>query len=149
MPYQNPYQTYPYPWGDITPPPAWMPQQPAATHQTQQPYVGANAYLPKFQVGRIVGSPEEITASDVPMHGSVRLFPTGDGSAIYRKEWDGNGRLNTVRYIPDTTPAPNEPSFEDLTMQRFDKLEALLERRETSRRNNQRRDKEAGNSDDN
>lgn len=153
MPYQNPYQTYSYPWGGITPSPTWMLQQPTITQPitqpVQQPYVGTNAYQPRFQVGRIVESPEEITASDVPMDGSVRLFPTGDGSAIYRKEWDGNGRLNTVRYISDTTPAPSEPSFEDLTMQRFDRIEALLERRDTTRRNNQRRDKEAGSSDDN
>lgn len=39
MPYQTYPYTYPYPWGSITSPPAWMPQQPTTPQQAQQPYV--------------------------------------------------------------------------------------------------------------
>lgn len=113
-----------------------QPNQPATSYSTSA--------QPRFMVGRTVNSPEEITAADVPMDGSVRLFPTGDGSAIYRKEWDGNGHLNTVRYVPEPiTPQQTEPSFEDKVMSSFDELKDLLKRRDTPRRSNPHRDKGA------
>lgn len=52
--------------------------------------------------GHYIQNPDEIQAGEVPMDGSVSFFPMGDNSAIIGKMWDKNGKLQQVRYIPDT-----------------------------------------------
>lgn len=136
--YQQPsYQQYPsVPLPNYN----WQPQN--------QPSVGySNNAAPRYVVGRAVNSPEEITAAEVPMDGFVRLFPSNDGLHVYRKEWDGDGRLNTRTYVLDEQQKPAEPSFEDRVMAHFDKLEDLIEKRDAPRRSSSRRDKEVSNED--
>lgn len=143
-PQTNPYYQQPsypqpnYPQYPLTPSYNWQQNQLSVGYSSNT--------TPRFIVGRAVNSHEEITAAEVPMDGSVRLFPSNDGAHVYRKEWDGNGRLNTLTYSLDQQEKPAESSYEDRVMARFDKLEGLIEKRDMPRRSS-RRDKEADNAD--
>lgn len=51
--------------------------------------------------GRLVNNLDEITPQEVPMDGSVSLFPQADYSAIYAKTWTKDGTIATVKFIPE------------------------------------------------
>lgn len=82
--------------------------------------------------GRLVNSLDEITPQEVPMDGSVSLFPKNDYSAIYAKTWTKDGTIATVKYVPEANQAaPQKTALEarlDKIDQRFDKLERMLTR---------------------
>lgn len=82
--------------------------------------------------GRLVNSLDEITPQEVPMDGSVSLFPKNDYSAIYAKTWTKDGTIATVKYVPEPNQAaPQKTALEarlDKIDQRFDKLERMLTR---------------------
>ena len=96
-----------------------------------------NSYMSQFNrfqsiPGRTVNSLDEITPQEVPMDGSVSLFPQQDYSAIYAKTWTKDGTIATVKYVPEPNQAaPQKTSLEtrlDKIDQRFDKLERMLTR---------------------
>ena len=69
------------------------------TDPTQQPpgYAGFNNFQrsirPSTIPGRLVNNLDEITPQEVPMDGSVSLFPQNDYSAIYAKTWTKDGTI--------------------------------------------------------
>lgn len=48
---------------------------------------------------RIVNSPEEIKADEIPMNGSIRLFLQDDMNVIYGKRWTNNGIIENIRFV--------------------------------------------------
>lgn len=60
--------------------------------QPQVQFLGIN--------GKFIQVPENITANDVPMDGSVALFPTQDMSQILAKAWQSDGTIRTVVFKP-------------------------------------------------
>ena len=70
----------------------------------QQPQMaGIQMSLPNQPIGlngKVVDTIEQITANDVPMDGSVAIFPKKDMSEIYLKSWTPNGTIATVVYHP-------------------------------------------------
>lgn len=89
--------------------------------------------------GRPVNNLDEITPQEVPMDGSVSLFPQNDYSAIYAKTWTKDGTIATVKYIPEQpqTAAPQKSPIEehlDKIDQRFDRLEKMLSDRHKPRK---------------
>lgn len=93
------------------------PQQPQGMQQN-----GYSSLRPAPQVpttyGKMINSPDEIVANDVPMDGSIALFMMRDLSAIYAKAWNSNGSIDTVRYTPDKTPQQAAQS-QDIDMDQF------------------------------
>lgn len=89
--------------------------------------------------GRLVNNLDEITPQEVPMDGSVSLFPQNDYSAIYAKTWTKDGTIATVKYVPEqpqaTTPqkSPIEEHLDKID-QRFDRLEKMLSDRHKPRK---------------
>lgn len=89
--------------------------------------------------GKIVPSVEVINANDVPMDGSVAVFPKQDMSEIYVKFWENNGTIRTIVFKPVSEQNPSnlsqseeKPKF-DLSeasttafMERFDSLEKQI-----------------------
>lgn len=76
--------------------------------------------------GRTISNVSDVTPNEVPMDGSVSLFPMKDYSAIFAKAWNGDGTIRTVRYVPEM-----EQESEDSTKQiieRLDKIEKALYR---------------------
>lgn len=49
--------------------------------------------------GFYISSPQNISARDVPMDGSISFFPSADLSYIIIKQWNGNGMISEARYV--------------------------------------------------
>lgn len=90
--YQNMYNPQPYwQYGNFNP----VQYQPQV--RMQQPSIN----------GKIVPSVDAINANDVPMDGSVAIFPKQDMTEIYAKQWNADGTIRTVTFKPIFD---NEPS---------------------------------------
>lgn len=111
-------------------------QQNLQMQQLQQ--IQQNA--PQILNGKIVSDAESIIPNDVPMDGSMALFPKQDMSEIYGKSWNANGTIKTVIYRPITDDSTNNQSntekaqiglSEDdmeAVMKRFDELSDDIEK---------------------
>ena len=125
----NPY--YPYPIQPTYPfTPTYTPvRQPNVSPTTYDaPQVGTSAPVR----GRIVKADTDISPSDVPMDGFSSYFPAEDGSCIYVKHWDKDGKIQTTKFVPvpnDTSDFVPTASFEDEMRERMDTLENLLRQR--------------------
>ena len=86
-----------------------------------------------------------IAANDVPMDGSVAIFPKNDLSEIYAKQWASDGKISTVVFKPVQSENPINLSSDeqkekfglsdDVTevfMQKFDELFEKIEQIEKS-----------------
>lgn len=95
--------------------------------QTPQAPPPRPTYLP----GRVVNSPDDIRASEIPMDGTVAVFPSSDYSYVVLKAWNSNGSIQTEIYQHmNLNAAPQEDTkFEEFKMalnERLDKLEKML-----------------------
>lgn len=104
---------------------------------------------PSYMPGRIVSGVDEIKVNEVPMDGSLALFPQNDLSCIYAKQWSSDGTINTVRYILDI-PAPSAKQSTTITdevataiMERLDKIEKALKPKKQWNNNKGKVDKNA------
>lgn len=123
----NTYPVYPAPYqgNQIN----YGPFQPMNTQQqnVQQPQ-------PQPQVlqisGRMVNSADDILPNEIPMDGRNCYFPSFDGSCIYVKAWNKNGKLDMVKYVLDTVEqTPKESQLEVMLNsinERLSKIEKTL-----------------------
>lgn len=98
--------------------------------QAQTPgYAGFNNFqrpaMPVSIPGHLVTNENEIMPQEVPMDGSVSLFPQNDYSCIYAKTWTKEGTIATVKFIPEQ-PQNGEPQKSPLEM-RLDSIEQKLD----------------------
>ena len=100
--------------------------------QAQTPgYAGFNNFqrpsVPSMLPGRQVANADEITPQEVPMDGSVSLFPQQDYSCIYAKTWTKEGTIATMKFVPEQPQAATEQksSLEECLDRIDQKLEAL------------------------
>lgn len=115
-------------------------QQPRYDLQQNQPLFNQQQSIqPQQQAGlngKVVQAVEQITANDVPMDGSVAVFPKQDMSEIYTKSWNADGTIRTIVYKPYTASQPNAANTDmskmkmglsdeatEAFMARFDSLE--------------------------
>lgn len=114
--------------------PMYQPQYsagvPAYTPPTYTPSQN-QVYTPKPINGHTVKSDTDIVPNDVPMDGSVSLFPLEDYSCIFAKMWGKDGKITTTKFVPvpadeDYTPTPG---FEDEMRARMDELKELIQKR--------------------
>lgn len=86
-------------------------QQPRYDLQQNQPLFNQQQSIqPQQQAGlngKVVQAVEQITANDVPMDGSVAVFPKQDMSEIYTKSWNADGTIRTIVYKPYTASQPD------------------------------------------
>lgn len=95
-PYQNGYN------------PMLSPQQRLMQMEQQYPqFSQQNQFMqqqiqqqPQGIVGKIVNDVSNVSPNDVPMDGSVAVFPKNDMTEIYCKQWTANGTIQTVVYKP-------------------------------------------------
>ena len=99
-----------------------------ATQQTPG-YSGFNNFqrptMPAIIPGRLVANADEITPQEVPMDGSVSLFPQNDYSCIYAKTWTKEGTIATLKFVPEQ-PQNTEQQKSPLEM-RLDSIDQQLE----------------------
>lgn len=102
----------------------------------QQPYSYFNQ-RPSIP-GKTITNPNEILPQDVPMDGSIGLFPVQDHSCIYAKAWNSNGTIATVRYVPEqpatatSNPDP-QVSNQQAMMEKLDRIEEMLKQKQNNR----------------
>lgn len=87
MPMQNPYM-------DRL---AQLQQYQQGLQQQQMPQIPQQA---QGLVGKVVNDVSMVSPNDVPMDGSVAIFPKGDMTEIYCKQWKQDGTIQTVVYKP-------------------------------------------------
>lgn len=101
----------------------YMPYSPYGNYGGYYPYQ-QQRYEPQQQVqqmqnqfagisGKFVPAVESITANDVPMDGSVALFPKQDMTEIYAKQWNADGTIRTMVYKPILDGQTSNLSSED------------------------------------
>lgn len=148
MPVQNPMMYNPPTYNPIN-----IPQRPIYGQQpSYQPSLATlgqnNISTASGLTGRIIQTENEITPNEVAMDGSVSLFPLGDYSAIIAKQWNANGTISTIKYVPvvenedgkDVEPSKLDTLSEQVN-KRFDDIERLL----TNRNNNNYKKNQGGN----
>lgn len=112
------------------------PQYPPATNTAS-----LNSYnqshsqtMPIF--GRVISTESEITPNEVPMDGTIALFPLSDFSVVIAKQWSQDGTIKTVRFVPEIqTSEPETPTTMSITElaqsidERFNKIESMIKYR--------------------
>lgn len=92
-------------------------------------YSGFNNFqrpsMPAMIPGRLVANADEITPQEVPMDGSVSLFPQNDYSCIYAKTWTKEGTIATLKFVPEQPQAATEQKSP--LEERLDRIEQKLE----------------------
>lgn len=86
---------------------------------------------PTYLPGRVVNSPDDIRASEIPMDGTVAVFPASDYSYVVLKAWNSNGSIQTEIYqhINPNAEKQEDPKFAEFKMalnERLDRLEKML-----------------------
>lgn len=117
--------------------PNYYPQVPTPAYPTyfpQQPtYTSPQPAIPNVQqatqsgqaspsvCGRVISNPDSIAPQEVPMDGSISVFPMQDNSAIFVKRWNADGTIKTIKFIPDSTVSDTAPtssiSLEDISQE--------------------------------
>lgn len=138
---QNPYNPY---FGQINP--YTQPIQPSVTPPPQyQPIQNQRPQMPQTELspqsrpvtlgGRIINDPAEIMPSEIPMDGTPTLFLSQDYSKIYVKAWSADGTIKTFVYSPieqssaeSSKTGDTENNMYAMFMDRFDKLEQMINR---------------------
>lgn len=59
-------------------------------------------------VGRWVNNFDEIKPQDVPMDGSISLFPQSDNTCIYAMMWSNDGKIVPYRFVPEKNEQPTQ-----------------------------------------
>ena len=114
------------------------------TNNQSPGYSGFNNFqrpvMPAMIPGRLVSNADEITPQEVPMDGSVSLFPQNDYSCIYAKTWTKEGTIATLKFVPEQ-PQNTEQQKSPLEM-RLDSIDqrlAALDKKLNKPRNFQKR----------
>lgn len=113
MPLTNPYNPYP-PYTAGLP---YYPQMPNQ-YQTQPPIpkldnIGQTQQTPNTPqsiFGHVVNNESEIKPNEVPMDGSIALFPLSDFTSIIAKQWSQDGTIKTLKFIPDVVKESKDNS---------------------------------------
>lgn len=127
-------------------------------------YMPTSTFQPNVQPslinGRPVDSLEEITAGEVPLNGSLAIFPKKDGSIIYVKSTNGNGTIDTRCYVPandgfvdhpgssaEDTPMISNQDLMSAILNIQDQMSDIQQVMQKSRRNNTKPNNQNGNKD--
>lgn len=131
----NPYGAYtslPYSQQNQSAPQTWLPQSSSAQN-VNLPYVTppSTPQQKPTVFGKVVTDESQITPNDVPMDGTIAIFPLQDYSKIIAKQWTANGTIQTLTYIPEHTQADNTPktTLDDVMThmdERLDQIEDLF-----------------------
>lgn len=116
--------SYPYPM-------MVNPQQMGQYGPTNMPYPQNNQNGSNFTQntirGRVISDISQITPNEVPMDGSVSLFPSQDYSCVYAKQWAADGTIKTMKYVPavETQVVENQQQVNPVDVLRADVMSRL------------------------
>lgn len=92
------------------------------------PLPTSNQYR-SFQIPcRSISDVSEIRPNEVPMDGRIALFMACDNSCIIAKQWNQNGLIDTVEYVPNVPQNAKVDStpFDQQILDRLDRLDRML-----------------------
>lgn len=145
--YPNPYQGSVYnPSSTLYP----QIQQPPMLRNFSTPQTPTQPPAPMPQpspiTGRVVNSLNDVFPNDVPGDGTVALFPQSDYSVIYAKQWNTDGSISTIKYVPEVqNEATNEQQVGGVAMtdimDQLNNIEDLVKNIRQPRYNNQNHQK--------
>lgn len=119
----NPY-TGQIPGQQPSTPQTWLPN----AQSVNLPYVTPARNQTIF--GKIIQNESQITPNDVPMDGTIAIFPLQDFSRIIAKQWTPNGLIQTLEYLPANAKDNNPTVTLDDVMshmdERLDQIEDLF-----------------------
>lgn len=94
---------------------AFAPQTPQINERIFQQQPQTPPPRPTYLPGRVVNSPDDIRASEIPMDGTVAVFPASDYSYVVLKAWNSNGSIQTEIYqhINPNAEKQEDPKFEE------------------------------------
>lgn len=131
--YYGPYQpgtmypSYPAPYQGN--PNGYTPFQPMTAQQQNIQQTQPQPQIVQIS-GRMVNSADDILPNEVQMDGRNYYFPSFDGSCIYVKTWNKNGKLDMVKYVLDTVEQTPKESQLELMLnsinERLSKIEKTL-----------------------
>lgn len=105
-----------------------QPQISERIFQNQQNIIPSRpSYLP----GRLIGTPEDIRPNEIPMDGTIAVFPSLDYSYVVLKAWNSNGSIQTEIYRHESSGEPTDKDVKleefkmDLT-ERLERIEKML-----------------------
>jgi len=125
MPYPN-YQPGYYPAQMGYYPQMYQQPAPVPIQQTQQPQQAPVVSQSTGALSFDVDNASQIRAVDVPMNLSYVLFPSKDGSSIYKKFWNGKGELESEVYVKQDPVSSNEPDLLTQISERLTRIEETL-----------------------
>ena len=145
----SPYSFYPsaspsMPYGQVQNPyiPTTSYQPPTVPSLNQNSQM--NQIRPQGVLGRMITSPDQITPQEIPMDGSISLFPMQDGSAVIGKFWDSNGQIKTIRFVPENVEQPRQQDPFVAINERLDTLESLIRNQRPNHKGNYRKNNQNG-----
>lgn len=108
---------------------AFAPQTPQINERIFQQQPQTPPPRPTYLPGRVVNSPDDIRASEIPMDGTVAVFPASDYSYVVLKAWNSNGSIQTEIYqhINPNAEKQKDPKFEEFKMGRSGMMRVLPE----------------------
>lgn len=86
-----------------------QPQQPQQNQNDSQPVQPPSKTDINEPAVRMISSPDEIKADEIPMNGSIRLFLQEDMNVIYGKRWTNNGVIENIRFVREDQPDVSKP----------------------------------------
>lgn len=109
----------------------YQPAYPTYLPYMQQSQIRQPQPIPTQQIvnlaGRVVQNEQEITPQEVAMDGSISLFPLGDYSCIIAKQWNSDGTIKTLRFVPEVVTASDEVTKSNDFATHFDqRMDELL-----------------------
>lgn len=130
--YQNPYINNPY---------INMYQQPTYnTYQQPQQQIQPQQQMftqPSLS-GRVVTDYAGISANDVPMDGSIAVFPKNDLSEVQIRSWKPDGTIGTILYRKVETSAQTDVKAEETTLnelrEQLQRIEEAVTKKPTTRK---------------
>lgn len=83
---------------------------------------------PSVIPGRLVNTPDEIRAQEIPMDGTLSLFPQRDLTCIHAYQW-ATDHVETVRYVPEIRQQKGsgitQADTDELKSALFDRLDKI------------------------
>lgn len=101
--------------------------------QANQNYIAQRNNTYSVIPGRIVNRVEDIMPMEVPMDGTVALFPLADWSGICVKVWASDGQIKTFNFIPEevsTFTAVEDNTQNKEVLERLDRIEEMLSKQQ-------------------
>lgn len=94
-----------------------MPNNPFQPNQRMYAPFNNNIYAMPMVYGKMVNNENEILPQQIPNDGSMAYFPTSDGTRIYGRAWQADGKIMPVTYVLEQSVQQPQTTVQQMDMQ--------------------------------